>query len=146
MEAKPEESEEKGIRSSISLYSLRLWNQIVAFLPSTRDSNFLWKLSSLLRRRRRKTGLPLPLPLNSINSSVDTSYHLVVPVEMDIDVLNIVSHERLSLTVTGWEPAEASRLYDVLGDLLEHCFLNLHSIWKNLQFWQSRAEASLFVT
>ena len=50
-----------------------------------------------------------------------------------------------SLTVTGWEPAEASRLYDVLGDLLEHCFSNLHSIWKNLQFWQSRAEASPFV-
>lgn len=116
MEATPKESEDKGIRSSISLYSLRLWNQIVSFLPSRRDSNFLWKLSSLLRRRRRKTGLPLPLPLNSINSSV--------------------------LTVTGWEPAEASRLYDVLGDLLEHCFLNLHGIWKNLQFWQSRAEGT----
>lgn len=50
-----------------------------------------------------------------------------------------------SLTVTGREPAEASRLYDVLGDLLEHCFSNLHNIWKNLQFWQSRAEVSLLL-
>ncbi|KAL4027483.1 hypothetical protein IC575_010649 [Cucumis melo] len=116
MEATPNEGEDKGIRSSISLYSFHLWNQIVSFVPSRHDSNFLWKLSSLLRRKRRKTGLPIPLPLNSINSSV--------------------------LTVTGWEPAEASRLYDVLGDLLEHCFSNLHSIWKNLQFWQSRAEGT----
>jgi nuclear-control-of-ATPase protein 2 len=37
---------------------------------------------------------------------------------------------------------EASRVYEVLEDILEHIFLNLHNIQKNLQFWQSRAEVS----
>lgn len=38
--------------------------------------------------------------------------------------------------------SEASRVFDVLEDILDHIFLNLHSIQKNLQFWQSRAEGS----
>ncbi|BBH02410.1 dgd1 suppressor 1 [Prunus dulcis] len=37
---------------------------------------------------------------------------------------------------------EASRVCDVLHDILEHIFSNLHNIQKNMQFWQSRAEGS----
>lgn len=37
---------------------------------------------------------------------------------------------------------ESSGVYDVLEDILEHVFFNLHNIQKNLQFWQSRAEVS----
>lgn len=37
---------------------------------------------------------------------------------------------------------EACRMRDVLEDIMEHIFLNLHDIQKNLQFWQSRAEVS----
>lgn len=38
--------------------------------------------------------------------------------------------------------SEGSRVFNVLEDILEHIFLNLHSIQKNLQFWESRAEVS----
>ena len=37
---------------------------------------------------------------------------------------------------------EGSRVYEVLEDILEHIFLNLHNVQKNLQFWESRAEVS----
>ncbi|XP_058008921.1 protein DGS1, mitochondrial isoform X3 [Hevea brasiliensis] len=37
---------------------------------------------------------------------------------------------------------ESSVVYDVLEDIMEHIFVNLHSVEKNLQFWQSRAERS----
>lgn len=37
---------------------------------------------------------------------------------------------------------EECKVHDVLEDILEHVFQNLHDIQKNLQFWQSRAEVS----
>ncbi|KAI7731821.1 hypothetical protein M8C21_026145 [Ambrosia artemisiifolia] len=37
---------------------------------------------------------------------------------------------------------DASRVYEVLGDILDHIFFNLHRVEKNLQFWQARAEGS----
>ncbi|XP_002523227.2 protein DGS1, mitochondrial isoform X1 [Ricinus communis] len=37
---------------------------------------------------------------------------------------------------------EASGVYDVLEDIIEHILINLHSVQKNLHFWQSRAEGS----
>ncbi|KAH9790355.1 protein DGS1 [Citrus sinensis] len=37
---------------------------------------------------------------------------------------------------------DSSVICDVLEDIMEHIFLNLHNIQKNLQFWQSRAEGS----
>ncbi|XP_023533777.1 protein DGS1, mitochondrial-like isoform X1 [Cucurbita pepo subsp. pepo] len=116
METTPEESEDKSITTSISQHSLSVWRRILAFFPLPRAFSFLWKLSGFPRRRSRKIGFPLPQRLESINSSV--------------------------LTVTCLKPAEASRLYDVLDDILEHCFLSLYNIWKNLQFWQSRAEGT----
>ncbi|KAG5064573.1 hypothetical protein JHK85_005756 [Glycine max] len=35
-----------------------------------------------------------------------------------------------------------SRVHDVLEDILERVLINLHSVQKNLQFWQSRAKRS----
>ncbi|KAL5766206.1 hypothetical protein ACOSP7_016823 [Xanthoceras sorbifolium] len=86
-------------------------------------SNFLWnrlttffpssrKISGFYRRTSRKRRAFLPLPLPS--SSLDSSL--------------IITKE--------------SRAYDVLEDIMEHIFSNLHNIQKNLQFWQSRAEGS----
>ncbi|KAF2291803.1 hypothetical protein GH714_035669 [Hevea brasiliensis] len=40
---------------------------------------------------------------------------------------------------------ESSVVYDVLEDIMEHIFVNLHSVEKNLQFWQSRAEVYMEV-
>jgi nuclear-control-of-ATPase protein 2 len=37
---------------------------------------------------------------------------------------------------------EACKVLDVLEDIMEHVFQNLHYIQKNLQFWQLRAEGS----
>lgn len=89
-------------------------------------SNFLWtrvfnspfiaKISSLCRQfgraRSRRQKLCLPLPLPS--KSVDSS---------------------LILT-------EASRIYDVLEDVFEHIFSNMHNVQKNLQYWLAKAEGS----
>lgn len=38
--------------------------------------------------------------------------------------------------------SENSRIFNVLEDIIEHTFLNLHYIQKNLEFWQSKAEVS----
>nr|XP_043632148.1 protein DGS1, mitochondrial [Erigeron canadensis] len=37
---------------------------------------------------------------------------------------------------------EASKVYQVLEDIVEHMFFNLHSIQKNLQFWLDRSQGS----
>ncbi|KAK4855941.1 hypothetical protein QYF36_012535 [Acer negundo] len=69
-------------------------------------------MSGLNRRPSRKRRAFLPLPLPSY--SLDSSPIIT----------------------------EGSRAYDVLGDIMEHIFSNLHNIQKNLQFWQSIAEGS----
>ncbi|XP_010651562.1 protein DGS1, mitochondrial isoform X2 [Vitis vinifera] len=111
----PAERGSMDVKTLISLYSNKLWNRIINILPFS-HSNFLGKISSLylqaIRTRSRRRRPSLPLPLPS--HSLDTS---VIPME-------------------------ASRVFDVLEDILEHLFLNLHNIQKNLQFWQSRAEES----
>lgn len=35
---------------------------------------------------------------------------------------------------------EASRIVDVLEDVFEHIFSNMHNVQKNLQYWQDKAE------
>lgn len=75
-------------------------------------SNFLGKISILYPQASRKRRPCLPLPLPS--HSLDCSVVMT----------------------------EACRMRDVLEDIMEHIFLNLHDIQKNLQFWQSRAEGS----
>ncbi|CAN6560312.1 unnamed protein product [Malus baccata var. baccata] len=107
-------TETKGLKPLISLYSNRLWNRVRRFLPAS-DSNFLRKIPILAgagEARSRKRRECLPLPLP----------------------FNPLESSGVS--------TEASRVFDVLHDMLEHIFYNLHNIQKNLQFWQSRAEGS----
>lgn len=80
--------------------------------------NFLGKVSNLYQRttaarlRRRRRRTCLPLPLPPTSPQ--------------------------SLTLK----SDASTVFEVLEDILEHIFLNLHNIQKNIQFWQARAEGS----
>ncbi|XP_059665453.1 protein DGS1, mitochondrial [Cornus florida] len=113
--AAPSGSEAKDVKTLISLYSNYLWNRVFSFLPSP-DLNFLGRISNLYRQtaraKSRRRRTSLPLPLPSTS--------------------------RDSFGVS----SEASKVFDVLEDILDHVFFNLHNIQKNLQFWQSRAEAS----
>uniref|UniRef100_A0A2N9FXL1 Uncharacterized protein n=1 Tax=Fagus sylvatica TaxID=28930 RepID=A0A2N9FXL1_FAGSY len=112
-----ENNESKEDKTLGSFYSSYLWNRVRSFFPSSSSSNVLGKISNLYRQAARvgsrSHGACLPLPLPS--NSLDSS----------------------SLVMT-----EVSRVYEVLEDILEHIFLNLHNVQKNLQFWQSRAEGS----
>ncbi|KAL3530130.1 hypothetical protein ACH5RR_009452, partial [Cinchona calisaya] len=107
----------KDFKALFSLYSNYLWNRVFSFFPNP-NSNFLTKISNVYhntsratKRRRRRTCLPLPLPPAS--SSPDSSLAI---------------------------KSVASKIFEVLEDLMECVFLNLHYIQKSLQFWQSRAE------
>ncbi|KAI8573304.1 hypothetical protein RHMOL_Rhmol01G0267300 [Rhododendron molle] len=115
MAATPPENESSESKALSTVYSDYLWNRFSSFFPFS-GSNFLGKLSNLYRQltraRSRRRGPCLPLPLPS------TSLDSIV------------------------ETSEASRVFDVLQDILEHICLDLHNIQKNLHFWQSRAEAS----
>ncbi|XP_057497856.1 protein DGS1, mitochondrial-like isoform X2 [Actinidia eriantha] len=106
-------NESKKLRTLFSLYSNYLWKRVISFFP-THVSNFLGKISNLYRQatRARSRRPCLPLPLPS------NSFEPYV------------------------DTSEASRVFDVLEDILEHIFLDLHNIQKNLHFWQSRAEGS----
>ncbi|KAH9790352.1 protein DGS1 [Citrus sinensis] len=84
----------------------------VATFFPSSGSNFLGKISILYPQASRKRRPFLPLPLPA--HSLDSSVVMT----------------------------EACRICDVLEDIMEHIFLNLHNIQKNLQFWQSRAEGS----
>ncbi|KAD7477636.1 hypothetical protein E3N88_00772 [Mikania micrantha] len=110
--------------SSYQYYSKFLREQFTGFFRSLSDLKFpekitfLEQISSIYKRTiipsisRRTRGTCLPLPLPSAS---------VEPFELTSD---------------------ASRVYEVLGDILEHIFFNLHNVQKNLQFWQARAEGS----
>ncbi|KAG5566353.1 hypothetical protein RHGRI_002075 [Rhododendron griersonianum] len=115
MAATPPENESSESNALSTVYSDYLWKRLSSFFPFS-GSNFLGKLSNLYRQltraRSRRRGPCLPLPLPS------TSLDSIV------------------------ETSEASRVFDVLQDILEHICLDLHNIQKNLHFWQSRAEAS----
>ncbi|KAK4607501.1 hypothetical protein RGQ29_001374 [Quercus rubra] len=112
-------------RTLFSFYSNYIWNRVLAFLPSSSSSssssssasNVFAKISNLYRQSARvgsrTHGACLPLPLPS--NSFDSA----------------------SLVMS-----DTSRVYEVLEDILEHIFLSLRNVQKNLQFWQSRAEGS----
>ncbi|KAK7847380.1 protein DGS1, mitochondrial isoform X2 [Quercus suber] len=111
-------------KTLFSFYSNYIWNRVLAFLPSSSSSssssaasNVFAKISNLYRQSARvgsrTHGACLPLPLPS--NSFDSA----------------------SLVMS-----DTSRVYEVLEDILEHIFLNLRNVQKNLQFWQSRAEGS----
>ncbi|KAK1391043.1 Nuclear control of ATPase protein 2 [Heracleum sosnowskyi] len=102
-----------------------LWNNMIQklTLSSDDDNKFKEKLSNLyqllatsttlIAGKRRRRRTSLPLPLPNIYS---TDYRLKF--------------------------GEVSGIFDVLEGILEHIFVNMHSIQKNLQFWQSKAEGS----
>ncbi|KAE8673641.1 Dgd1 suppressor 1 isoform 2 [Hibiscus syriacus] len=116
MEAAPDGDESSGsIETLNSFYSEYLSNRFSSLFYSF-PSNFLEKISNL----SRQTLLPIstkrrdgfPLPLPS--SSVDSTR--TTPV--------------------------ASRIYEVLNDIMDRFILNLHKIQENLQFWLAIAERS----
>ncbi|PON74100.1 Nuclear control of ATP synthase [Parasponia andersonii] len=110
-----EENQSTDFNTLFSFYSNFLRNRAFTFLSSP-ASNFLGKISHLYRQgaraRSRRRCPRLPLPLPS--KALDSS-----------------------LVKT-----EASRVVDVLEDILEHIYSNLDNIQTNLQFWKSRAEGS----
>ncbi|KAL3518787.1 hypothetical protein ACH5RR_021376 [Cinchona calisaya] len=103
----------KDAKALVSFYSNYLWNRLLSLFPNPK-LNFLTRISNVYhtKRRRRTTCLPLPLPPASLPDSP-----------------SLIS-------------SEASKIFEVLEDVVECLFLNLHYIQKNLQFWQSRAEGS----
>ncbi|XP_075100146.1 protein DGS1, mitochondrial [Nicotiana tabacum] len=118
MDSPPPENAGKGLKpTTISVYTDYLLNRISNYFPATnfvnRISNFYRGSSSgAIKRRRRKTCLPLPFPSSS--SSPESS------------------------TVV----CEASKIVGTLEDIMECLFLNLHYVQKNLDYWQSKAEGS----
>ncbi|XP_043697150.1 protein DGS1, mitochondrial-like [Telopea speciosissima] len=77
MAASPENhrKESTDVKTLVSDYSNHVWRKLFSFFPS-RDSNLFDKISNLhlirttgARGRRRKPGLPLPLPSNSLEFS-----------------------------------------------------------------------------
>ncbi|KAM5571694.1 protein DGS1, mitochondrial [Rosa sericea] len=107
-----EANETKDLKTLISFYSHYLWNRLLDFLPSS-DYNFLCRIRARAAASRRRHRACLPLPLPA----------------------NILDSFRAGTT-------EASRVLDVLHQILERTFSNLHHVQKNLQFWESRAEGS----
>ncbi|CAI9106063.1 OLC1v1005121C1 [Oldenlandia corymbosa var. corymbosa] len=108
----------KDVKALVTLYSNYLWNRLISFLPNP-NTNFLGKVTNLYhatarngKRRRRTISLPLPLPPASSSDSFS----------------------RFS--------SKASKIFEVLEDMMENVILNLHCIQKNLEFWQSRAEGT----
>ncbi|XP_056166152.1 protein DGS1, mitochondrial isoform X2 [Syzygium oleosum] len=116
MEAPAPETGSKDLKALASLYSSYVWNRLFGSSPSPGGSGFLGKISGLYRRtarpRSRRRTSRLPLPLPS--NSADRSVVLT----------------------------EASRVYDVLEDIMAHILSYLHDIQKHLEFWQTRAEGS----
>ncbi|KDP34558.1 hypothetical protein JCGZ_11108 [Jatropha curcas] len=110
-----QEEKTNGVKTLASFYSSYLSNRLATLLPSS-DSYVFGKISNLCRQTvrctSRKRRACLPLPLPSYTPES-------------------------SLVVK-----QASRVYEVLEDILECALTNLHNIQKNLQFWQSRAEGS----
>ncbi|KAG8371056.1 hypothetical protein BUALT_Bualt13G0047200 [Buddleja alternifolia] len=111
-----------NVKALISFYSTYLRSRLRTFFPVSINSTstFLTKIASFYgspKRRRRKTCLPLPLPsaAAAATASPDRSSEIT---------------------------PEASKIFDVLEDIIEQALQNLHRIQKNLAFWQARAEGS----
>ncbi|KAK4408350.1 protein DGS1, mitochondrial [Sesamum angolense] len=109
-----------NVRALVSFYSNYFHNRLRTFLPLslTSEDSFLLRIANFYgssKRRRRKTCLPLPLPSAATAASLDRSPAITT---------------------------EACRIFDLLEDIVEHTLQNLHSIQKNLSFWQSKAEGT----
>ncbi|XP_022752416.1 protein DGS1, mitochondrial isoform X2 [Durio zibethinus] len=116
MEATPGGNESsRDVKTLISFYSNFLWNRLSTLIRSS-PSIFLQKISNL----SRQTTLP-----------ISTTRRAGLPLPLPSNSFNF----------TPTTP-EASRVYEVLNDIMDRSILNLHKIQNNLQFWQSRAEGS----
>ncbi|KAK6144122.1 hypothetical protein DH2020_020942 [Rehmannia glutinosa] len=109
-----------NVKALVSFYSNYLYNSLRSFFPISINPTdiFVARIPNFYgssKRRRRKTCLPLPLPSAAATASLDRS-SAITP--------------------------EACRIFDVLEDIIEQTLQNLHSIQKNLGFWQFRAEGS----
>ncbi|KAL0460884.1 UNVERIFIED_CONTAM: protein DGS1, mitochondrial [Sesamum latifolium] len=109
-----------NVGALVSFYSSYFHNRLRTFLPLslTSEDGLLSRIANFYgysKRRRRKTCLPLPLPSAAAAASLD----------------------RPPATTT-----EACRIFDLLEDIVERTLQNLHSIQKNLNFWQSKAEGT----
>nr|GEU85956.1 protein DGS1, mitochondrial [Tanacetum cinerariifolium] len=99
--------------SIFSSYSKIIRQRLTGFIPSFSNIQLPENITFLYKTStRRRRATCLPLPIPSS------------------------SLEPFKLT------PEASRVYEVLGDILENIFFNLHNVQKNLHFWQARAEGS----
>ncbi|EXC10038.1 hypothetical protein L484_004723 [Morus notabilis] len=101
-------------KTLVSFYSGYLRNRALAFISSL-DSNFLGKISNLCHQAAPARSRRRRRP------------RLPLPLPSNESSL---------------EKIEASRVIDVLEDILEQIYSDLHSVQKNLQFWQSRAEGT----
>ncbi|XP_011090262.1 protein DGS1, mitochondrial isoform X1 [Sesamum indicum] len=109
-----------NVRALLSFYSNYFHNRLRTFFPLslTSQDSFLLRIANFYgssKRRRRKTCLPLPLPSAAAAASLDRSPAITT---------------------------EACRSFDLLEDIIERTLQNLHSIQKNLSFWQSKAEGT----
>ncbi|EPS59342.1 hypothetical protein M569_15465, partial [Genlisea aurea] len=103
-----------------SLYSNYILNRLRQLFPISLTSAETSKstagsMKGSSNRRRRKTGLPLPLPSLASAASFEGSSSI---------------------------KSETCKIFDLLEDIIEQILLNLHCIEKNLGFWQSKAEGS----
>lgn len=97
----------------------RIWNSLVAHLPTLPNSLLLAAASDLLRRllavrrrrrRRRRPALPLPIYDDAASSA----------------------------RVSG----EMPKAFAILEDIVQHTLSDLHSIQKSLLYWKSKAEGT----
>ncbi|KAK8941384.1 hypothetical protein KSP39_PZI010443 [Platanthera zijinensis] len=111
-ESKNRSSEAGNAKAIIYSYSNRLWRAFLHRLPSP-DSSLLAKISNLYPRSltagSRRRRTGLPLLLHP----------------------NAIHFSPV--------PAEASRIFNILEDIMEHTLSNLHKIHISLTFWQARA-------
>ncbi|KAF9621114.1 hypothetical protein IFM89_016608 [Coptis chinensis] len=93
--------------------------------------------------------------LNFYSNKIWSSFIRLIPCRRDFNLLSKLSNFYLRrnrpglplpLPSTSLDSSivltEASRVFDVVEDILDHIFSNLHNIQKNLQFWQCRAEGT----
>ncbi|CAM8963542.1 hypothetical protein QQ045_005958 [Rhodiola kirilowii] len=116
MEAEAVSSDESSasIQTLISFYSNYVRNRVASIIPAI-NLDWLHRLSNLYlpTARARSKRRGVALPLPLPSSSLESGTTI-----------------------------EASRVFDVIEDILDHVLSDLHVIQKNLHFWQTRAEGS----
>lgn len=164
MAVPPSETESTGNGTFLSqFYSHYLRNRIHALYPYF-PRNFFSNFAIRFRSTPRRECLPLPLPSSSFDSPVyvHCPFHFYKVNHKSINIrscLNIifVLFSALFLFLHGWNECilgflmfgavfpcrlvtKRSRVHGIVEGILERVLMNLHSVQKNLQFWQFRAK------